>query len=235
MPCSAMELSCAVSGASLPGHPRSTTPAQGSRRGPQDGQKPLPATHQRGRVLPTSASLGRLTMPSSLRALPEPSSEPSVTGPCQDLPSCLHQLAELRNASMCGPQPSSSACTSGASGGQVPASQAATLPAHSPAVEEAGVQHQAASAMNSGAEQEACSSSDQQAAAHQPQKLGRLPFASRVQLHGQVLCEPLHDGESPISVGSFRALSSPQAAVPVHLLPILAARRLTCLSAAPLP
>ena len=222
MPCSAMEPSSAVPGASLPGHPQSTAtkrPAQCSSRGSQEGQEPLPATRQRGRALPTSASLGRLTVPSSLKALPEPSSEPSVTGPCPDLPSCLRQLAELRNASICGPQSSSPACTSGASGDQVPAPQAATFPARSPAAEEVGVQHHAATATKNGAEQEACSSADQQAAAPQPEKAGRLPFASRVQLHGQVLCEPLHDGESPIPVGCFQAFSSPWAAVPVRVLP----------------
>ena len=42
-----------------------------------------------------SASLGRPVMLSGLRSLPESSSEPSVTGPGVEQPSCLRLLTEL--------------------------------------------------------------------------------------------------------------------------------------------
>ena len=208
MPCSAMELSSAVHSVSLPGQSQSAAgkhSAHGSSRGPQERLNTLPSRHQRGRVLPTSASLGRLTLPSSLRALPEPSSEPSVTGPCPDLSSSLRQLAELRSASACELQAQSMARDSSASGGQVPATRAALFLPQTAAAEEVEWQSQAVAAVEGCAEQEGCSSSEQQSAAAQRGRAGKLPFASRVQLHGQVLCEQLYNEESPIPV---RLLSS---------------------------
>ena len=203
MPCSAMELSSAVHGASLPSRAQSTAPernAQGSRRAPQQRQKALQQVkHQRGRVLPTSASLGRLTVPSSLRAPPEPSSELTVTGPCLDLPSCLRQLVDLRNVSECQSPAGFPTCNSSASGGQASAPLAAPFPAQSVGANEVDAQCQAVTAVEGGAQQEACSASEQHAA--QQGQIGQLPFASHVQLFGQVLCEQLRDEESPTLVG----------------------------------
>lgn len=205
MPCSAVELSSAVHGASLPGllHSAATQDAQGSSRGPQERQRTLPAGHQRGKVLPTSASLGRMTVLSNRRALPEPALEPSVTGPCSDLPSCLHQLTELRNASTGRPQTESPARTNSFSGRQVPAAHAAPFSAQSAAVEELEVESRVVTAGREGAEQEACSSSEQHGGAAQQERAGRLPFSSRVQLHGQVLCEQLCGEESPLPVSCY--------------------------------
>ena len=200
VPCSAMELASVVHGASLPSQSQSTAAqrtAQGSSKGAHERPNTPPTRHQRGRVLPTSASLGRLTVPSSLRALPEPSSEPSVTGPCPDLPSSLRQLAELRSVSACELQAQSVAHDSCSSGSQIPSAQAAPVSA---AAEEVEWQSQAVAADEGCAEQEACSSSEQHSAAVHRERAGKLPFASRVQLHGQVLCKQLYDEKSPIPV-----------------------------------
>ena len=205
-----MELSSVVHGASLPGQSQSTAAprtAQGSSKGAQERHSTLPTRHQRGRVLPTSASLGRLTVPGGLRALPEPSSEPSVTGPCPDLPSSLLQVAELSTVSARRPQTGSPARNSSASSSQFPAKQAATFSATSASAEEVEWQSQAVAAVEDCAEQEACSSSEQQSAAAQRERPGKLPFASRVQVHGQVLCEQLYDEDGPIPVCSYSVSS----------------------------
>ena len=201
MPCSAVELSSAAPGASLPGRFQSTAnqDAQGSSKGRQERRTALPAGHQRGRVPPTSALLGRLTVLSNPRALPEPASEPSVTGPSPDLPSCLRQLAELRNASVCKTQ----ADASSGFGGQVSAARVAFSSVQSAAAEEPKVESQGVTAGREGAEQEACSSLEQHESEAQRERVGRLPFSSRVQLHGQVLCEQLCDEESPLPVGCY--------------------------------
>ena len=144
---------------------------------------PTLARHQRGRVLPGSASLGRLTVPSCLA---QSTSEASVTGPegqamancgmsvtgppCPELPSCLRQLAELGNGSVTGP-------AAGPSANSVSVS-----------VHQSGHLHTQSSGLAA-------------AGAHAQQEMSeRLPFTSRVHLHGQVLCEDLQHEDSPVPV-----------------------------------
>ena len=141
------------------------------------------ARHQRGRVLPGSASLGRLIVPS---CPPQSISEASVTGPegkamadsgmsvtgppCPELPSCLRQLAELGMGSVTGPAAELSAHSV-----SVSAHQSGDLPSQSSVLAAAGAQAQ-------------------------EEMSERLPFTSRVHLHGQVLCKDLQHEDSPILV-----------------------------------
>ena len=144
---------------------------------------PKLARHQRGRVLPGSASLGRLMVPS---CPPQSTSEASVTGPegtamadsgmsvtgppCLELPSCLRQLAALGMGSVTGP--------------------AAELSAHSVSVSahQSGDLHSQSSVLAAAGAQA------------QEEMSERLPFTSRVHLHGQVLCEDLQHEDSPVLV-----------------------------------
>ena len=144
---------------------------------------PTLAMHQRGRVLPSSASLGRLTVPSCPA---QSTSEASVTGPegetmansgmfvtgppRPELPSCLRQLAELDKVSVTGPAADLSVHSA-----SLPARQSGDLPSQSSGLAVAGAQ----------AQQEMSE---------------RLPFTSRVHLHGQVLCEDLQHEDSPVPV-----------------------------------
>jgi hypothetical protein len=146
-------------------------------------EMPKLARHQRGRVLPGSASLGRLTVPSCPA---QSTSEASVTGPedqamakcgmsvtgppCLELPSCLRQLAELGKGSVTGP--------------------AADLSAHSVSisVHQSGDLHTLSSGLTAAGAQA------------QQEMSERMPFTSRVHLHGQVLCEDLQLEDSPVPV-----------------------------------